>query len=69
MLASAGQPSLHGYDACMVYWTKGALFFSFVGFLFIRNSMERFWGLILWHFLGWEGKTSWATLPAPSCWS
>ena len=25
MLASAGQPSLHGYDACMVYWTKGAL--------------------------------------------
>ena len=24
MLASAGQPSLHGYDACMVYWTKGA---------------------------------------------
>ena len=25
MLASAGQPSLHGYDACMVYWAKGAL--------------------------------------------
>ena len=25
MLASAGQPSLHGYDACMVYWSKGAL--------------------------------------------
>ena len=25
MLASVGQPSLHGYDACMVYWTKGAL--------------------------------------------
>ena len=25
MLASAGQPSLHGYDACMVFWTKGAL--------------------------------------------
>ena len=25
VLASAGQPSLHGYDACMVYWTKGAL--------------------------------------------
>ena len=23
MLASAGQPSLHGYYACMVYWTKG----------------------------------------------
>ena len=25
MLALAGQPSLHGYDACMVFWTKGAL--------------------------------------------
>ena len=25
MLPLAGQPSLHGYDACMVYWTKGAL--------------------------------------------
>ena len=25
MLVSAGQPSLHGYDACVVYWTKGAL--------------------------------------------
>ena len=24
MLALAGQPSLHGYDACMVYWTQGA---------------------------------------------
>ena len=23
LLASAGQPSLHGYYACMVYWTKG----------------------------------------------
>ena len=25
MLALAGQPSLHGSDACMVYWNKGAL--------------------------------------------
>ena len=25
MLALEGQPSLHGYDACVVYWTKGAL--------------------------------------------
>ena len=44
MLALAGQPSLHGYDACMAFWTKGALrrncgqnlcktsFFSFFGF-------------------------------------
>ena len=22
MPASVGQPSLHGYDACMVYWAK-----------------------------------------------
>ena len=22
MLAFAGQPSLHGYYACMVYWSK-----------------------------------------------
>ena len=25
MLALAGQPSLHGYNACMVYWVKRAL--------------------------------------------
>ena len=25
MLASAGQPSLHGYGACVVYWTEEAL--------------------------------------------
>ena len=25
MLASAGQPSLQGFDACMVYWNKEAL--------------------------------------------
>ena len=25
MLALVGQPSLHGYYACMVYWNKGAL--------------------------------------------
>ena len=56
MLASAGQPSLHGYDACMVYWTKGALWrncrqkqrktsFSpfFLVFLFSQNFRERFW--------------------------
>ena len=65
-VALAGQPSLHGYDACMVYWTKGAFrrncrqkygdtFFSpYCVFLFSRNSRERFWGLILWHF--WVGR-------------
>ena len=25
MLASAGRPSLHGYNACMVYWVKGPI--------------------------------------------
>ena len=25
MLASVGQPSLHGYGACVVYWIKGHL--------------------------------------------
>ena len=25
MLALAGRPSLHGHDACMIYWAKGAL--------------------------------------------
>ena len=24
MLASVGRPSLHSYDACMVYWVQGA---------------------------------------------
>ena len=66
LLASAGQPSLHGYDACMVYWTKGALrrncrqkygetsFSPLWVFLFSRNSRERFWGLLLWYF--WVGR-------------
>ena len=66
MLASAGQPSLHGYDACMVFWTKGAIrrscrqkqretsFSPSWVFLFSRNPTKRFWGLILWHF--WAGR-------------
>ena len=66
MPASAGQPSLHGCNACMVYWTKGAhrricrqkygeTSFSPSRFiLFSRNSRVRFWGLILWHF--WAGR-------------
>ena len=52
----AGQPSLHGYHACMPFWSKGALrricrqkygetsFSPFWVFLFSRNSSERFWG-------------------------
>ena len=66
MLALVGQPSLHGYDACMVYRTKGALrrncrqkygetsFSPFAVFLFSRNPTKRFFGLILWHF--WAGR-------------
>ena len=67
MLVSVGQHSLHGYYACMVYWTKGALqrncrlkqrgtsFSPLLVFLFSRNSRERFWGLILRHFFGLGG--------------
>ena len=66
MLALAGQPSLHGYYACMVYWNKGALrrncrqkqyktsFSPFWVFLFSRNLTKRFWGLILWYL--WIGR-------------
>ena len=66
LLASVGQPSLHGYYACMVYWNKGALrrncrlkqhetsFSPFWVFLFSRNPAKRFWGLIFWHF--WAGR-------------
>ena len=58
MLALAGQPSLHGYDACMVYWNKAALrrncrlkqcetsVSPYWVFLFSRNPTKRFWGLI-----------------------
>ena len=66
MLALAGQPSLHGYDACMVHWIKGALrrncslkqretsFSPYCVFLFSRNPTKRFWGLIFWHL--WAGR-------------
>ena len=78
MLALVRQPSLRGYDACMVYSVKGALrrncretnyktsFSPFLVFLFSRNPTKRFWVLIFWHFLGREGMTSWSTLPAPT---
>ena len=86
LLALVGRPSLHGNDACMVYGVIGALrrncrqkqretsFSPFRVFLFSRNSRERFWGLIVWHFMDWEGKipwegqASWATLAAQKCW-
>ena len=66
MLALVGQPSLLGYDACMVYSVKGALwrdcrqtkyktsFSPSWVFLFSRNLTKRFWGLLLWHL--WIGR-------------
>ena len=68
-----GRPSLHGCDACMVYWTKGALrricrqkqcktsFSPFRVFLFGRISRIRFWGLKIWHL--WLGR---ARHPGPT---
>ena len=73
MQALAGQPSLHGYDACMVYWDNWAIrrncrekhgetsFSPFSVFLFGRNSRVRFWVLILWHL--WTGR---AQHPGPA---
>ena len=73
MLDLAGQPSLHGYNACTVYWITGAFrrncrlkqretsFSPLLVFLFSRNSRERFWGFIYWHF--WTGR---ALHPGPT---
>ena len=66
LLASAGQPGLHSYYACMVYWNKGALrrncrlkqretsFSPYWVFLLSRNSLERFWCVLVWHL--WIGR-------------
>ena len=66
MLASTGQPSLHGYDACMVYLVNRAFwrtcrqkirktsFSPICVFLFSQNSRVRFWGLVLWYL--WIGR-------------
>ena len=64
-VASVGQPSLHGYYACMICWVKGTLeilqakfyvrpFFSSWSCLFSRNSSYRFWEQVLWHL--WIGR-------------
>ena len=42
MLALAGQPSLHGYDACVVYWVKGA---------FRRNRRQKYGETTFFSFL------------------
>ena len=75
VLALAGQPSLHGYDACMVFWTRGAVrrkcsqkqrktsFSPSWVFVLSRNSKERFGGLVLWHL--WIGRARHPGPPPP----
>ena len=74
MPASAGQPSLHGCNACTVYWAKGALrrdcrqkqCVSLHGFSVQSEFLGTVLGSNLLAFVGWEGQESWASLPAPS---
>ena len=58
MLALVGQPSLHGYYACMVFWNNGALWrncrlkkcktsFSPCVFLCSRYSFKKWWEKVL----------------------
>ena len=66
MLALVRQPSLRGYDACMVYLVKGGApeelrqtnyktsFSPSWVFLFSRNLTKSFWDLLLWHL--WIGR-------------
>ena len=42
MIALAGQPSLHGYYACMVFWAKGA-FWRNCRQILRKTSFSRFW--------------------------
>ena len=53
MLASAGQPSLHGFDACMVLLDSGEHFGEFAG-----KNMVRPLFLLIWFFclVGTLGK-------------
>ena len=63
-------PSLHGYDAYVIFWAKGAFrrnrrlkycktsFSPFRVFLLSRNSLGRFWSVVVWHL--------WARHPGPS---
>ena len=66
MLALAGQPSLYGYYACMVFWVKGAFWRNCMHFL-CKTSFSRFlvslcslnfffwWrGMLVWHL--WIGR-------------
>ena len=74
---SVRQPSLHGYDACMVYWAKGALrrncrlkqretsFSPYWVFLFSRNPAKHFWGVIFLAFLELGGQDILVHPPSP----
>ena len=66
VLASVGRPSLHSYDACVVYWVQGTSwrncrqnqgktsFSPKKVFLFSRNPQKRFWCLVFWYL--WIGR-------------
>ena len=72
MLALVGQPSLHGYYACMVFWNKGALwrncrlkkcktsFSPCCVFLCSRYSLKRWWEEGALVVVGWEGSSPWS---------
>ena len=68
MLASVGLPSLHGYDACVVYWVKGA-FRRNCRLKYGTTSFSPSWVFCLVGIPGrgfgdWEGPAPWAT-PTP----
>ena len=66
MLALVGQPSRHGYYACMFFWNKGTLwrncrlkkcktsFSPSWVFLYSRYTLKKWWGKVLW--LLWIGR-------------
>ena len=68
MLALVGRPSLHSYDACMVYQGQGASrrncrqkygetsFSPKKVFLFSRNPRKRFWCLVFFFWYLWIGR-------------
>ena len=71
MLALAGQPSLQGYDACMIFWAKGGHSGEIAGKFFVRLLFSRFF---FWFFcelfflvgryaclasMDWQSPSSW----------
>ena len=79
MLALVGQLSLHGYDASMVHWVKGALrricrqntcktlFLQKRVLLFSRKSLEKVLGSGVLALVDREGQESWTCLPTNCC--